>query len=169
MLFCPDRAPWERQMRIFRRRREFIAALIVASALAADAGHAQESFFNERYCTRSTGGDLSGPMDCSLLGSNASRARVAWAASAWKTRSGAGLGRSRRRRARVHARVHAAFVKSPPLSKALPTCRQPGGGAQVCAYRDRPLLVPQARNSLAGRADIGHDPLNYATRRYGRR
>jgi len=53
-------------MRIFRRRREFIAALIVASALAADAGHAQESFFNERSCTRSTGGDLSGPMDCSF-------------------------------------------------------------------------------------------------------
>src|SRR6516225_8119577 len=129
MLFCPDRAPWERQMRIFRRRREFIAALIVASALAADAGHAQESFFNERYCTRSTGGDLSGPMG----------ERVAWAASAWKTRSDAGLGRSRRRRARVHARVHAAFVKSPPLSKALPTCRQPGG-AQVRAYEPNRTL-----------------------------
>ena len=53
-------------MRICLRRCEFIAALIVASALAADAGHAQESFFNERYCTRSTGGDLSGPMDCSF-------------------------------------------------------------------------------------------------------
>ena len=88
------------------------------------------------------------------LGSNASRARVDWAASVWKIRFGAGLARSRRRRARVHA----AFVKSPPLSKALPTCRRPGG-AQVRAYRDRPLPVPQVRNSLAGRADIGHDPL----------
>jgi hypothetical protein len=53
-------------MRIWLRRWQFIAALIVASALAADAGRAQESFFNERFCTRSTGSELSGPMDCSF-------------------------------------------------------------------------------------------------------
>ena len=48
------------------RRHEFIAALIVATALTAGTGHAQESFFNERFCTRSVSGDLSGPMDCSF-------------------------------------------------------------------------------------------------------
>ena len=49
-------------------RSALIGLATIAAALAADAqtGSAQESFFNERFCTRSTGGELVGPMDCSF-------------------------------------------------------------------------------------------------------
>jgi hypothetical protein len=39
---------------------------LVTIAAATQSGSAQESFFNERFCTRNTGGELSGPMDCSF-------------------------------------------------------------------------------------------------------
>ena len=50
-------------------RPVFIGVVTVAAVLAAgvQSGTAQESFFNERFCTRSTGGDVgTGPMDCSF-------------------------------------------------------------------------------------------------------
>jgi hypothetical protein len=49
------------------QRREFIAAVIVATALAADAqsSGAQESFFNERFCAQ-TNSVPSGIPDCSF-------------------------------------------------------------------------------------------------------
>jgi hypothetical protein len=49
-------------------RVAMIALVTIAAALAAatQSGSAQGSFFNERFCTRSTGGELSGPMDCSF-------------------------------------------------------------------------------------------------------
>ena len=46
-----------------------LTGLDMAAALAAgsQSGRAQESFFNERFCARSTGGDMgTGPMDCSF-------------------------------------------------------------------------------------------------------
>jgi hypothetical protein len=45
-----------------------LKGLVMAAALtaAAQSGLAQESFFNDRFCTRSTGGELTGPMDCSF-------------------------------------------------------------------------------------------------------
>ena len=50
-------------------RPAFIGVVTVAAVLAAgvQSGTAQESFFNERFCARSTGGDMgTGPMDCSF-------------------------------------------------------------------------------------------------------
>jgi hypothetical protein len=51
------------------QRREFIAAVIVAVALTADAGHAQESFFHERFCAQ-TNSVPSGIPDCSFYNLN---------------------------------------------------------------------------------------------------
>jgi hypothetical protein len=50
-------------------RIAMIALVTIAAALAAatQSGSAQESFFNERFCTRSTGGNEDGgPVDCSF-------------------------------------------------------------------------------------------------------
>jgi hypothetical protein len=49
-------------------RLALIGFVTIAAGLAADAqvASAQESFFNERFCTRSGTSDQSGPMDCSF-------------------------------------------------------------------------------------------------------
>jgi hypothetical protein len=48
--------------------RRALTGLVMAAALTAatQTGSAQESFFNERFCTRSTGSDQVGPTDCSF-------------------------------------------------------------------------------------------------------
>jgi hypothetical protein len=49
-------------------RLALMGLVAVAAALAASvqSASAQESFFNERFCTRSTSGEQTGPMDCSF-------------------------------------------------------------------------------------------------------
>jgi len=44
-----------------------LATIAAVLAAAAQSGSAQESFFNERFCTRSIGGtEDAGPVDCSF-------------------------------------------------------------------------------------------------------